>query len=364
MIKGKRALLANLLYHSNAYRGLRHLESRSLVIFNYHRIRSGSIEGHPFDEGVYGPTQEIFWDHMNWLKKNTNLISEQELIEHVRDQKKLPKASVMVTFDDGYKDNAELALPVLTDQKIPAIFFIATHSIEKRELGWWDTIAYMIKKTTHSQLVLRGRTFDLSPPRGAVIHELQEWMRTLRADNTASLIQEISTACEVSLPTPEMCSKELMTWEQISESVKAGITIGSHTHSHRVLSTLNLSEQFEEFRLSKQILEQKLGVPIRSVAYPVGGHEDCHLETGELAEKCGYQLGFSFQTGANHLDDLSPFGIRRVSGEDTIPLTCAATSLPSVFARSRSGDRPKRSLLSPFCVNLVEPGSVSSTKTP
>ncbi|MBC7396951.1 MAG: polysaccharide deacetylase family protein, partial [Bdellovibrionales bacterium] len=343
------------MFHSKAYRGLRHLEPRSLVIFNYHRIRSGSIEGHPFDEGVFGPTQETLWEHMNWLKRNTNLISEQDLIDHVRNQRKLPKASVMVTFDDGYSDNAELALPVLKEHKIPAIFFISTHSIENRELGWWDTIAYMIKKTKYRQLILRGRTFDLNPPRRAVIHELQEWMRTLRADNTASLIQEISAACEVPLPGQEMCSGELMTWEQIAQAASAGITIGSHTHSHRVLSTLNLSEQFEEFRLSKQILEKKLGRPILSVAYPVGGHEDCHLETGGLAEKCGYQLGFSFQTGANHLNNLSPFGIRRVSAEDTLPLTCAAVSLPTVFARSRSGDSPKRSLLSPFCADLVEP---------
>ena len=244
------------------------------------------------------------------------------------------------------------------------MFFISTQSIEQRSLGWWDTIAYLIKQTKHSKLTLRGRMFDLNPPREAVIHELQEWMRTLRADNTASLIQEISFACEVALPNRDQCSSELMSWDEIREATAAGITIGSHTHSHRVLSTLNLSEQFEEFRLSKQILEQQLGQTVRSVAYPVGGHEDCHLETGELAEKCGYQLGFSFQTGANHLDNMSPFGIRRVSAEESISLTCAAITLPTVFARSRSGDRPKRSLLTPFSVNLGGSQSTSSPKTP
>jgi peptidoglycan/xylan/chitin deacetylase (PgdA/CDA1 family) len=128
-----------------------------------------------------------------------------------------------------------------------------------------------------------------------------------------------------------------MTWEQILESARQGVTIGSHTHTHRVLSTLSLSEQFEEFRLSKEILERKLGRPIRSIAYPVGGETDCHRETAGLAEKCGYELGFSFQTGANRLERLNPFRIGRIAPESSIPLTCAAVTLPSIFARSRYG---------------------------
>ena len=224
-------------------------------------------------------------------------------------------------------------------------------------VGSHPVIAYLVKQTKHEQLKIRGRQFDLTPPREPVIRELQEWMRTLRADHTHSLIDDLSKACEVPLPSSESSSRELMSWEQIKEVAASGVTIGSHTHSHRVLSTLTLGEQFEEFKISKQILERELNQKIYSVAYPVGGHEDCHQETGELAEKCGYELGFSFQTGSNRMDSLAPFGIHRISAEDSIPLTCAAITLPTLFARSRSKFPPKKAMLTPIY------GTENSTET-
>lgn len=132
------------------------------------------------------------------------------------------------------------------------------------------------------------------------------------------------------------------------------MTIGSHTHTHRVLSTLSSAEQLEEFRLSKEILERELGRPVRSVAYPVGGHHDFHLETGTLARMCGYVLGFSFQTGANRVDDVDPFGVRRISAQDSIPLLCASVTLPSIFARSRYRNQPVRAIFPPVAAQPEE----------
>ena len=362
MIKGKRALLGNFFYHSGFYHGLRYLENKSLVIFNYHRIRKNADDIHDFDDGVFGPTAEEFRAHLEWLKLNTDIISENELIDHVRDQKPLSRSSVMITFDDGYRDNADIALPILQELEIPATFFISTEAIETRELGWWDKIAYLLKNCKKDQITLRDRIFDLRLERELAIKELQEWMRTQSSDRTQNLMNELSHACNVALPGINQCSSELMTWDQIRKVQAAGMTIGSHTHTHRVLSTLTLSEQYEEFRISKKILEDKLGQSIRSVAYPVGGHEDWHLETGEIAERCGYEIGFSFQTGANQLNKMNRFEIARVPAEDTIPMTCAAVTLPSIFARSRTGERPTRSLLSSF-KPVPLPKMANSTQT-
>lgn len=345
MIKGKRALLANLIYHTRAFRGLRYFDSKTLVIFNFHRIRS-NVHDPRFDDFVYGPTQEELYEQFKWLKQNADIISESELLEHVRRKKPLSRSSVMITFDDGYRDNYDLAMPVLLDLKIPAVFFIATGAIENREVGWWDTIAYLVKRCPQKQLTLRGRTWDLTKPRGDAIRELQHWMRTRKAETTVYFLEELSRACDVELPAVELSSSELMSWEQIRDAAAKGIAIGSHTHSHRVLSTLSLADQFEEFRVSKAILEEKLNRTMHSVAYPVGGHIDCHHETAELAEECGYELGFSFHTGANHLNRLNPLAIGRISAETSLPLTCAAISLPSVFARSRYSEKPKSVSLS------------------
>lgn len=346
MIKGKRALLANMLFQSRVYRSLRPFDSKSLVIFNYHRIRDESHTSAPFDDGVFGPTQEMFRSQIQWLKHNSDIISESELLDHVHRRKKLRRSSVMITFDDGYRDNAELALPILSELKVPATFFISTSAIENREVGWWDAIAYLIKKTKKRRFVLNDELFDLTESKERSIRKIQEYKRTQKAEKTENLIQELAISCDVELPDFETGSKEIMSWDQVKESLAAGITIGSHTHSHRVLSTLSLADQFEEFRLSKEILERELKVPIRSIAYPVGGETDCHHETAGLAQKCGYELGFSFQTGANRLERLNPFRIGRISAEESIPLTCAAITLPSIFARSRYRVAPALSMSS------------------
>ena len=344
MIRGKRAFLAKLMFNSSAFRYLKLFEAKNLVIFNYHRIRSNDGAECPFDEGVYGPTESELREQLTWLKANTNIISEIDLINHVHHQVELPHSSTMVTFDDGYLDNAELALPLLKELKIPAIFFISTQAIEERGLGWWDNIAYLIKNSIKDSILVQGQAFNLVGRKPEVIRELQEWMRTHRTETTVTLVKEIAETCGVPMAEVDVSSRELMSWEQIKEAQDAGMTIGSHTHTHRVLSTLSRAEQLEEFLISKQILEAKLKTRIRSVAYPVGGYEDCHLETGGLAEQSGYELGFSFQTGFNPLSEISPFNVRRISSEEGIPLTCAAVTLPTIFARSRTGERLTRSL--------------------
>lgn len=333
MIKGKRAFLAKILYRTRAYLRVPYFSPGSLVIFNYHRIKPPGTGTFPFDDGVFGPDQEALRDHFKCLKENADVISEQELLEHVQSHRKLPKSCAMVTFDDGYRDNIDLALPIIQEQGIPALFFIPTQLIESRELGWWDSIAFLLKKTRSPVISIRGTTFDLSTNRAHAISELQSWMKHLKIGQTETLVDEISQACGVDVPSFELTTNELMTWEQIREAKKKGITIGSHTHSHRVMSTLPHSEQMEELRVSKQILERELEVQIKSVAYPVGGVRDYNRETEKFAKSAGYELGFSFQTGGNRLDQMSPFSVSRISAEENISLTYAAVTFPSIFAR-------------------------------
>jgi peptidoglycan/xylan/chitin deacetylase (PgdA/CDA1 family) len=167
------------------------------------------------------------------------------------------------------------------------------------------------------------------------------------------LLAELSVATQVNLPELSLSSDEMMNWEQIREALASGMSIGSHTHTHRVLSTLSLSEQSEELSLSKSILEQKLNTVVQSIAYPVGGHRDCSSDTGRIAEESGYLLGFSFQTGFNDSNQICPFEVGRVSAEMSVPLTAGAVTFPNVFARSRCNALKRK--------QVSEPVSLKST---
>ncbi len=331
-MNGKKILLAKVLHHANLLQSIRVATGRKLIVFNYHRICGERKKAATdFDDGVIGPSAAQFEQQMAWLKNNSDILNEDDLLLVLENRKTLAKPSAMVTFDDGYIDNYTLAYPILKKHSIPAIFFIPTDSIATRQLGWWDIIAYLIKKTRKTTVIFEGIEIHLTDPAEAIKYFLMK-KKSEPHEKTRDLLVRLAEACEVPLPSRDTQSVELMSWEHIREISHAGITIGSHTHSHAVLSTLSLAEQKKEMSKSKEILERELGCTIQSISYPVGNYEHFSKETQILAAECGYKLGFSFNTGTNANKDMMPYNIKRVGVQAEIELFAATALLPRIFA--------------------------------
>jgi peptidoglycan/xylan/chitin deacetylase (PgdA/CDA1 family) len=327
-VKGKKVLLSKLMTFTRIDRVFLRFQTSNLTVFNFHRIREDKPSG-PFwfDDEVFNSTVSQFRNHVKWIKNNTNIISEEQLIQSLRKKEPLPPYSTMITFDDGYIDNFTLAYPILKEFQVPAIYFIPTEAIDERKLGWWDLITYVVKKTDRP---------DIAVDRAAArAHALQK-MKFGNAAENAAFVEKFARKCGVELPSREVCSAELMTWDQVKTVAQNGITIGSHTHTQRVLATLNTAEQIEEFRNSKVALETKLGVKIRSLAYPVGGYEHFTLESKKLARECGYEVAFSFTHEINDAEHIDPYNIRRLVPPEELSLYVGAMSWPGAFARRRS----------------------------
>lgn len=336
MIQGKKKALSKLLMESGLHRVVRVFNRRSLTVVNFHRIKPDGGSFHTdFDDDVFGPTASEFRDHMLWLKHNADVISEDELLASLRTGAKLPARGAMVTFDDGYLDNFTLALPILKELGVPATFFIPTQAIDERSLGWWDLIAYLLKKCEKPEISVQGETLTLRGDLEPLKIKLQRWMKLKSADESRGLVEELARACGVPLPGPDVCGRELMSWEQVRATAAAGISIGSHTRSHRVLATLDLDSQREELICSKTELESKLGQKVRTLAYPVGGYEHFNRETKALARECGYEAAFSFHTGVNAVDGMDRFDIRRLSAPEDAAIYCGTFALPGLYARRR-----------------------------
>lgn len=336
-IKGKKKLLAQALMVSGVSDLLCRFQSGKLMVFNFHRIRNDDPKTiYEFDEEVFGPTASEFKAQMLWLKKNTNIVSEAQLLAALNHGAPLPPRSTMVTFDDGYIDNYTLALPVLKELKIPAIYYIPTESIDERKLGWWDQIAYVVKRTQKQKIRLFGEDIAIQPSRDCARAKIILRMKLKDASENVNLLNELSEACEVALPDFEACSRELMTWDQVKETLSSGITIGSHTHTQRVLSTLSIEDQKKELLDSKTRLEKELSVPMRTLAYPVGGYEHFNLETQEIARECGYEAAFSFTHEINELNQMSRYNIKRLVPPEEIPLYVGTLALPNLYVKRRS----------------------------
>ena len=243
-MKNKKKMLARLIYVSGAVRLCRRILSGRLVVFNYHRIRTDDpLLETPFDSDVFGPSQSEFRREMEWLKRNTRVISETDLLDHLRGERALNGLNVMITFDDGYIDNYTLAYPVLKELEIPAVFFIPTDLIQARRLGWWDIAAYLVKNTNRAEISHFGNTFDLRKEKIGTIRYFHSILRKMKPELGRELIYELAEYCNVPFPNVQEQGSQLMDWDQIRTVSKNGIGIGSHTHSHPTLSTLNPDDQ-------------------------------------------------------------------------------------------------------------------------
>jgi peptidoglycan/xylan/chitin deacetylase (PgdA/CDA1 family) len=331
LLKKSRASAIALLYGSGALRYLHWGDGKRLIVFNYHRIRPDGAFSTRFNDELFGPTASVFERQVTWLRNNTQVLSEDDLLYLIRSGKAPPGPSSLITFDDGYRDNYTLGYPVLRHLGIRAIFFVTLDFIDQRRVGWWDLIAYAAKNSPRADLEFEGKKYSRAE-RERLVHSLLRRIKTEPASRTATLPMELADACGTPLPTRGEQDHELMTWEEIREMHSGGMSIGSHTCSHPVLSRIPAEEQWRELADSKAGLEARIGAPVRSLAYPVGEPADFTEETCRLARKAGYEAAFSFATGTNRWPIRDRFRIARVSAPHQMSQFLAKTRLPAIFA--------------------------------
>ncbi|WP_300156355.1 polysaccharide deacetylase family protein [Solidesulfovibrio sp.] len=285
----------------------------ALVVVNYHRLYARAPDT-PFDPTVYGGISlDYFRRQLRWLRDNARILSEEELLDCLARRRAFPRRAVALTFDDGYRDNYDLAFPALRERGMPAFFFIPTGPLLDRRLGWWDIVAYLVRRSPVPVLELEGVRHRLDGPsaRQACINILQERYKTLPEAKTRHLTASLAEKLETAFPPAALQDAELMTVEHLREMTGAGMAVGAHTHSHRVLATLAPQEQRRELVEGKRLLEEQLGRPVRSLAYPVGRRDSFGEETKRMAREAGYSMAFSLYSGCNRPGSLDPMDIRR-----------------------------------------------------
>lgn len=312
---GKRELLARGLLWSGASLLLSRLPARdSLLVLNYHRI--GNAEEDLFDPGVFSATAEEFDNQIAYLKRRLSLVTLDEALAFAAGaiKEKTRRCRVLITFDDGYLDNYEIAFPILRSHGAHGVFFLATGMVGSCELPWWDRIAYLVKTARRRRFSLRypaGLAVDLD--QAGLAESLRNILRLYKMpDNTdpARFMQELAE--EGQGKDVPATLRRFLNWEEAREMIAGGMAIGSHTHAHHVLSQLQPERQCEELSHSRSILKEQLGVEVDVLAYPVGGRSSFTAQTQKLAQEAGYRAAFSFYGGTNLPGKTNPFDVNRI----------------------------------------------------
>lgn len=287
-----------------------------LTVLTFHSIRPSSA---PFDDGVIDSSVERFDRQMAMVRRSSTPVTLDELRTALRERKPLPPRPLLVTFDDGYRDNFDLALPVLLRHGIRATFFIATSYVTERRVFWWDRIAYLIRRSSMDRIHLeypKPLELDLQN-RAEAIRKAQRIVKDTEGLDLQRFLEALGAAAEVSWTADDerrFADELVMSWSQVRALRAAGMDVQSHTRTHRVLHTISPAELQTELSGSRQELEEILGEPVRAVSYPVGRTiaEDPWIRDAVAA--AGYELGFSNASGINSLfRRVDPLDLKRVS---------------------------------------------------
>jgi peptidoglycan/xylan/chitin deacetylase (PgdA/CDA1 family) len=289
------------------------LPSRTvLLVLTYHRI--GNASECPYDSDVFSATADELDGQVRFFKRNWGVVGLDEAIEIVEGKKKPKGAAVLLTFDDGYLDNYELAVPILATHRVQGVFFLPTAYIGTDRIPWWDAIAFIIKNSRRSNFELNypsPRRFDVAAEgEQKVIRQVLGLYKSTVIENSECFIAALEEACDAARPGG--MQRLFMNWEEAAKMVAKGMAVGSHTNRHEILSKLSAEEQNDELASSKAILERRLVVPVRSLAYPVGLRGTFSSDTLAAAERAQYSIAFSFYGGVNIAGEIERYDVRRI----------------------------------------------------
>lgn len=341
----KRELLRRTL---SATGGLRALESlpvwNGLLVLNYHRI--GVPDNPLLDEALFSATQDDFDQHVKMLKDGFDVIGLSELPDAIRDlqsTRRRPWQSsrfAMITFDDGYRDNFEIAFPVLQANDAVGVFFVATGFIDEPRLAWWDEIAWMVRSSTRDQIILPEHWVPVPLPlsdsdRRSAIRQLLHVYYRLDGSRTDQFLNCIAEETGSGRAPIEAANELWMTWDMIREMSDAGMDFGAHTVTHPILSNLSAEDQSFELCESRLRLERQLDRSVSAISYPVGKRESFNDDTRLALSRHGFDWAFSYYGGHVSGSEVDHFDIPRVAVESDVTIddirSCCA--LPHVFAR-------------------------------
>lgn len=308
---------------------------RGLVTLNYHRF--GNAEETSLDKGVFSATAEQFEAQVRYLKKNCDLIRLSDVADVIRRGNR--RRAVLLTIDDGYLDNYEVAYPILKEHGVPAAIFLTTGYIDLPTVAWWDEISWIVGKAQGREVRLpdNWHVEPLVIPVGdysEIVLRLLRIIKSLTPQELEQLIEDLAASAGTGRTpiTPE--TAPWMTWDMIREMHRSGIEFGGHTVTHPVLSFCPIGQQRAEIVNCKLRIEKELGTTVDSFSYPVGMQTSFTDQTMRLVQEAGYRWAFGFYSGHSSYP-ASPFDLRRVAVHPKIGGAefRMMVSIPRLFAR-------------------------------
>ncbi len=327
-----REAIKQSLFHTLQWTGMNALARRrfrnSLVVLNYHGVQDGEFRT---DRHLYINTVSSaeFEAHLQLVTRHFQPVRASDVESWVSGERDLPERAILLTFDDGFRNNLTHAAPLLKRHGVPAILFLATAYIGGTRILWPQELYELGLRWPRERVPLASGEFNLTGDRRARAKELVAFAKTQPADAIEPWLNALRE--EAPLPSDLHTNPvyEFLTWDEVRQLPAYGFEIGSHTHNHPIMARCSGERMTRELEVSKNEIESRLGIRCGSFCYPNGGPSDWSEETGHAVQAAGYRAAYTLLDRMQERASVQPFRIDRL----VVPGGVA----PTVFAARVSG---------------------------
>jgi peptidoglycan/xylan/chitin deacetylase (PgdA/CDA1 family) len=259
------------------------------VVVGYHRV----VEDYESSARTSIPSmlvsRRMLERHLDWIGSRYRFVDLDELGTRLRSDTGLNDRIAAVTFDDGYQDFYDHALPVLWKKGIPAAIFVVTEYVGTTRVQVHDEL-YLLLSRRRDQRPLKLHS---GPPIPNIVgmsphRAMRTLLETLPLDALHKIVQTLEA--EDPLYNDSVNPFHSLSWETLERIHRAGVTVGSHTRSHVLMTNEGKERVFDEALGSRQDIERRLGNKVQHFAYPSGVFNATSVNAVAAA---GYQLAYT-----------------------------------------------------------------------
>jgi peptidoglycan/xylan/chitin deacetylase (PgdA/CDA1 family) len=280
----KRALIG-----SRALRLMSHFAGGGMAIVMYHSVQDDPREQFDMLGGIIHSTQ-VFRGQMEVIARHFQPATLEDVLRFLSGDRDPPPRSVLITFDDGYVDNYEVAKPVLDEFGIPAVFYVVVDCVDQQKLPWPAQLRQMfLTAKTRFWRDSGGKSWalDTREERLQAYAKAAEECAKVSGVTQRGFLEVLAGELAAAAVTPH---QPMMSWEQIRSLDRSGHTIGSHTMSHPNMAQVCAKDAEMEFAESKRRLEHELRKPMVHFSYPCPAARPYWADhTRTLSQKTGYR---------------------------------------------------------------------------
>jgi len=282
-----------------------------LRVLTYHRVDEPASQSDLYP-GMISASPEEFAKQMAYVATNYRVVSMWDVLDRFRQQRPLPPRSVLITFDDAYRDFATKAWPILQNHHLPVTLFVPTaFPGEPQRCFWWDRMYRAIGSNRALQLCETPwgpASLTSDAERLGLFKRLKEHVKSLPHTEAMSLVDRL---CVDENTKQECASNQVLNWDELRCLADNGVTLAPHSRTHPLMNRISPRQAIDEALGSLNDLQSQIEGNLAPVlAYPAGGVNEA---TVDALRGSDIELAFTTRRGVNDLTSADPLRLRRIN---------------------------------------------------